>query len=68
VARRRGRPDAHEAHEPPGAAELRTILTERGLSVAPDDLRCLASAMKGPLADGALDEARAVARSFAARL
>ena len=53
---------------PGGVAELRNMLTERGLTVPPDELRCLVSAMKGPLVDGALDEARAAARSFAARL
>jgi hypothetical protein len=53
---------------PGGAAELRTMLTERSLTVVPDELRCLVSAMKGPLVDAALDEARAAARSFAARL
>jgi len=53
---------------PGGVAELRKILTYRGLAVAPEELRCLVAGMKGPLADGALDEARAVARSFAAHL
>ncbi len=53
---------------PGGVAELRTMLTERGLAVAANELRCLVSAMKGPLVDGALDEAHAAARSFAARL
>ena len=50
---------------PGGVAELRQRLEEKGLRVAPDDLRCLVTGMKGPLADGALDDARAAARSFA---
>ena len=48
---------------PGGVAELRTMLTERGLAVAPDELRCLVSAMKGPLVDRGYDEARAAAPS-----
>ena len=51
---------------PGGVAELRQRLEEKGLRVAPDELRCLVTGMKGPLADGALDDARAAARSFAA--
>lgn len=53
---------------PGGVAELRALLAGKGLEVAPDELRCLVVEMKGPLADGALDEARAAARAFAARL
>ena len=53
---------------PGGVAELRARLVERGLSVAPIELRCLVSGMKGPLVEGVLDEARAAARSFAALL
>jgi hypothetical protein len=53
---------------PGGVAELRQLLGERGLVVAAGDLRCLVTEMKGPLAEGALDEARAAARSFAVRL
>jgi hypothetical protein len=53
---------------PGGVAELRALVTERGLVPAPDDLRCLVAAMKGPLVDGALDDARAAARRFAAAL
>ena len=53
---------------PGGAAELRQLLGERGLVVAPEELRCLVVEMKGPLVEGALDEARAAARSFAERL
>ena len=50
---------------PGGVAELRQLLGERGLVVAPAELRCLVAEMKGPLVEGALDEARAVAGSFA---
>ena len=50
---------------PGGVAELRQRLEEKGLRVARDDLRCLVTGMKGPLTDGALDDARAAARSFA---
>jgi len=53
---------------PGGVAELRQLLGERGLAVAPEELRCLVVEMKGPLVEGALDDARAVARSFAAHL
>ena len=53
---------------PGGVAELRKILEFHGLFVVPEELRCLVEGMKGPLAEGALDEARAVAHSFAARL
>ena len=53
---------------PGGVAELRLLLGQQGLAVAPEELRCLVAAMKGPLAEGALDEARAVARGFAERL
>jgi flavodoxin len=50
---------------PGGVAELRQRLEEKGLRVAPIELRCLVTGMKGPLADGALDDARAATRSFA---
>lgn len=50
---------------PGGVADLRKILTERGFVVSPEELRCLVSGQKGPLVEGALDEARAVARRFA---
>lgn len=53
---------------PGGVAELRERLQEKGLQVAPIELRCLVTAMKGPLADGALDDARAAARAFAGML
>jgi flavodoxin len=53
---------------PGGVAELRQRLEEKGLRVAPIELRCLVTGMKGPLADGALDEASAAARRFAASL
>ena len=53
---------------PGGIADLRRILLERGLVVAPEELRSLVSGQKGPLVEDALDEARAIARSFAARL
>jgi hypothetical protein len=50
---------------PGGVVELRQRLGGRGISVASDDLRCLVTGMKGPLAEGALDDARATARRFA---
>jgi flavodoxin len=53
---------------PGGVAELRQLLQERGLIVASEDLRCLVTLTKGPLAEGALDEARAAARRFTAQL
>lgn len=53
---------------PGGVAELRQRLSERGLSLAQDDLRCLVTGVKGPLTEGALDEARAAARRFAEEL
>lgn len=53
---------------PGGVVELRRALEERGLRVVPGDLRCLVTGMKGPLAEGALDDARAAARSFAEEL
>jgi len=49
---------------PGGVAELRQRLEERGLRLASTDLRCLVTEMKGPLAEGALDDARAAARAF----
>lgn len=53
---------------PGGVAELRRRLEEKGLDVAALELRCAVREMKGPLADGALDDARAAAREFAALL
>ena len=53
---------------PGGIADLRKILTDRGLEVSPEDLRCLVSGQKGPLVEGALDEARAAAQRFAQQL
>jgi flavodoxin len=53
---------------PGGVAELRALVSERGLVPAPDDLRCLVAGMTGPLADGALEDARAAARRFATGL
>jgi flavodoxin len=53
---------------PGGVAELRQRLEEKGLDVAPIELRCVVKEMKGPLEDGALDDARAAARAFAALL
>ena len=49
---------------PGGVAELRRRLTERGLALAADDLRCLVAGMKGPRENGALEDARAAARRF----
>jgi flavodoxin len=51
---------------PGGVADLRKALSERGLKVFPEELRCLVVEQRGPLADGALDDARAVAGRFAA--
>ena len=53
---------------PGGVAELGERLVERGLSLAPIELRCLVGGMKGPLVEGALEEARAAAHSFAESL
>ena len=53
---------------PGGVAELRERLLERGLLPASIELRCLVDGTKGPLAPGALDAARAAARSFAEAL
>jgi flavodoxin len=53
---------------PGGVAELRRRLEEKGLRVAAIELRCLVAEMKGPLVDGALDDARAAARAFARTL
>jgi flavodoxin len=53
---------------PGGATELHALLAERGLVLPVADLRCLVSAMKGPLAEGALDDARAAARALARAL
>ena len=53
---------------PGGVAELRERLEQKRLLVAPLELRCVVTEMKGPLADGALDDARAAARAFAGLL
>ena len=53
---------------PGGVADLRQALVERKLAVDSEDLRCLVAEQKGPLVEGALDEARYTARRFAARL
>jgi len=53
---------------PGGVADLRKALVERGLKVFAEDLRCLVVEQRGPLAEGALDDARAVAGRFAAQL
>jgi len=53
---------------PGGVADLRKALVERGLGVFAEDLRCLVVEQKGPLVEGALDDARAVAGRFAAGL
>jgi flavodoxin len=53
---------------PGGGVELRELLVQRGLAVVPEELRCLVAEMKGPLVEGALDEARSVAQRFVRRL
>jgi flavodoxin len=51
---------------PGGGAKLRDALTEQGVDVYPEVLRCLVTSMKGPLVTEALDSAREFARRFAA--
>ena len=51
---------------PGGGERLRTQLTEQGVEVYPEVLRCLVTDMKGPLVTEALDLAREFARRFAA--
>jgi len=53
---------------PGGVADLRQILSERGLKVFSEDLRCLVAKQRGPLVEGALEQAREVARRFAVEL
>ena len=50
---------------PGGVAELRQRLEEKGMRVAPIELRCLVTGIKGPLAEGAVDDARVAAQAFA---
>ena len=51
---------------PGGGAKLRDALTEQGVDVYPEVLRCLVTDMKGPLVTEALESARDFARRFAA--
>ena len=51
---------------PGGGAKLKGALTEQGVEVYPEVLRCLVTTMKGPLVTEALDLAREFARRFAA--
>jgi len=51
---------------PGGGERLRTQLTEQGVEVYPEVLRCLVTDMKGPLVTGALESAREFARRFGA--
>ena len=51
---------------PGGGAKLKDALTEQGVDVYPEVLRCLVTDMKGPLVTEALDLAREFARRFAA--
>ena len=53
---------------PGGIADLRKILGEHGLHVFSEDLRCLVLEQRGPLAEGALDNARVITRRFAAQV
>jgi len=50
---------------PGGGAKLKDALTTQGVDVYPEVLRCLVIGMKGPLATGALESARELARRFA---
>jgi flavodoxin len=56
----------HKWFYPGGGAKLKDALAERGVDVYPEVLRCLVTAMKGPLATGALESAREFAQRFAA--
>ena len=51
---------------PGGGVRLRDALTEQGVDVHPEVLRCLVTNMKGPLVAEALNSAREFARRFAA--
>jgi len=51
---------------PGGGEKLKDALTEQGVDVYPEVLRCLVTGMKGPLVTKALDSAREFARRFAA--
>jgi flavodoxin len=53
---------------PGGGGKLKDALTEQGVDVYPEVLRCLVAEMKGPLVTGALESAREFARRFAAAL
>ena len=51
---------------PGGGVKLKDALTEQGVGVYPEVLRCLVTDMKGPLVTEALGLAREFARRFAA--
>jgi flavodoxin len=51
---------------PGGGGKLKDALTEQGVDVYPEVLRCLVIEMKGPLVTDALESARQFARRFAA--
>jgi hypothetical protein len=52
---------------PGGGMKLKEALTEQGVDVYPEVLRCLVTDMKGPLVTDALESAREFARRFAAQ-
>jgi hypothetical protein len=53
----------------PGAAGImQKVAKERGLNVFPETLRCEVKAMKGPLADNAIEKAVSFTRDFLASL
>ena len=62
-------PTKHEDDKwfyPGGGVKLKDALTEQGVDVYPEVLRCLVTDMKGPLVTDALESAREFARRFAA--
>ena len=50
---------------PGGGVKLKDALTDQGVEVYPEVLRCLVTDMKGPLVTGALESARDFARRYA---
>ena len=52
---------------PGGGVKLKDALTEQGVDVYPEVVRCLVADMKGPLVTDALESAREFARRFAAQ-
>ena len=53
---------------PGGGVKLKNALTDQGVEVYPEVLRCLVTDMKGPLVTGALESARDFARRYAAEV